>query len=108
MPADPRTASGHGPFRALATPIVDMVRPILYTEMYPPEDPSYHPLAINHTMFVGGAMARVPPDARAIRARTRISWATKVRRASAPHIRALRGIDWSRSSVATTRPTCSG
>ena len=27
------------PFRALATPLADMVRPIPYPEMYPPEDP---------------------------------------------------------------------
>ena len=83
------------PFRALATPILDMVRPIRYPEMYPPEDPSYHPIATGHTMFIdsvdrdvaeliverlqsssammrvaqlrvlGGAMARVPVDATA-------------------------------------------
>jgi hypothetical protein len=83
------------PFRALATPIADMVRPIPYPEIYPPEDDSYHPTAVARTMFVnaidrrvaevivdhleasdasmrvaqlrvlGGAMARVPPDATA-------------------------------------------
>jgi hypothetical protein len=83
------------PFRALATPIVDMVRPMRYPEMYPPEDESYHPTAVARTMFVdtvdrrvaetivahleasdapmrvaqlrvlGGAMARVPVDATA-------------------------------------------
>ncbi len=83
------------PFRALATPFADMVRPMPYPEMYPPEDDSYHPLAISRTMFVdrvdeavgativehleasdapmrvaqlrvlGGAMARVPADATA-------------------------------------------
>jgi FAD/FMN-containing dehydrogenase len=83
------------PFRALATPIVDMVRPMPYPEIYPPDDDSYHPTAIGHTMFVdaidrdvaetivarleasdapmrvaqlrvlGGAMARVPVDATA-------------------------------------------
>ena len=40
------------PFRALATPIVDMVKPGAYPEMYPPEDPSYHPVGANRTMFV--------------------------------------------------------
>jgi hypothetical protein len=40
------------PFRALATPIVDMVKPIKYPEIYPPEDESYHPTAVTHTMFV--------------------------------------------------------
>jgi FAD/FMN-containing dehydrogenase len=83
------------PFRALATPIADMVRPMPYPEMYPPEDESYHPTALAQTMFVdtvdqgvaetimkhieasdasvrvaqlrvlGGAMARVPADATA-------------------------------------------
>jgi FAD/FMN-containing dehydrogenase len=83
------------PFRALATPVADLVRPIPYPEMYPPEDPAFHPTAVSHTMFVnaadqgvaetivtslaasdapmravqlrvlGGAMARVPADATA-------------------------------------------
>jgi hypothetical protein len=83
------------PFRALATPIVDMVKPSRYPEMYPPEDPSYHPIATGRTLFMdsvdrrvaetivdhlgassapthvaqlrvlGGAMARVPVDATA-------------------------------------------
>jgi FAD/FMN-containing dehydrogenase len=83
------------PFRALAEPIADMVRPMSYAEMYPPEDDSYHPLAVAHTLFVdrvdlsvaqtimewlndsdapmraaqlrvlGGAMASVPADATA-------------------------------------------
>jgi FAD/FMN-containing dehydrogenase len=83
------------PLRSLAAPIVDMVRPIRYPEMFPPDDPSYHPAAISRTMFIdrvdrptaetivgylqrsdasmrvaqlrvlGGAMARVPPDATA-------------------------------------------
>jgi FAD binding domain/Berberine and berberine like len=83
------------PFRALATPIADMVRPMPYPGIYPPEEDSYHPTAVGRTMFVnaidrsvaetivdhleasdasmrvaqlrvlGGAMARVPPDATA-------------------------------------------
>jgi FAD/FMN-containing dehydrogenase len=83
------------PFRALATPIVDMLRPMPYPEMYMPEDADYHPVAAGHSMFVeridrgvantildhleasnaamrvaqlrvlGGAMARVPADATA-------------------------------------------
>ena len=83
------------PFRALATPIVDMLRPMPYPEIYPAEDDSYHPTAVARTMFVdaidrsvaetivdrleasdasmrvaqlrvlGGAMARVPADATA-------------------------------------------
>jgi hypothetical protein len=83
------------PFRALATPIVDMVRPMPYPEIYPPEDEAYHPTAIAHTLFLdsidrdvadtivqhlqssdatmrvaqlrvlGGQVARVPADATA-------------------------------------------
>ena len=83
------------PFRALVVPIVDMVKPSRYPEMYPPEDPNYHPIATGRTLFVdsvdrgvaktivdhlnatdaqmrvaqlrvlGGAMARVPVDATA-------------------------------------------
>jgi len=83
------------PFRALATPIADMVKPMPYPEIYPPEDEEYHPTAVGRTMFVdtidgdvaetvfeylrasdatmrvaqlrvlGGAMARVPDEATA-------------------------------------------
>jgi FAD/FMN-containing dehydrogenase len=83
------------PFRALATPLADMVREMPYPEIYPPDDPEYRPLAAARTMFVdtigeaeaelilerlrgstammaacqlrplGGAMARVPNDATA-------------------------------------------
>jgi FAD/FMN-containing dehydrogenase len=83
------------PFRDLAPPLADMLKPMPYPEIYPPEDESYHPLAITKTMFVeridlpvaetimehleasdaamrvaqlrvlGGAMARVPADATA-------------------------------------------
>jgi FAD binding domain-containing protein/berberine-like enzyme len=89
------------PIRALATPVADMVRPIDYPEMYPPEDPDYHPLAISRTFFMdelgieagrtimaaleasdasmrvaqlrvlGGAYARVPNDATAFAHRDR-------------------------------------
>ena len=83
------------PFRALATPIADMVKPISYPEIYAPEEGEYHPVAASRTMFVdkidrttaemildrlqsskammavaqlrvlGGAMSRVPVDATA-------------------------------------------
>jgi FAD/FMN-containing dehydrogenase len=83
------------PFRAVAQPVVDMVRPIKYPQIYPPEDPSYRPKAVGRTLFLnkvdrataetiidtlersdaamrvtqlrvlGGAMARVPSDATA-------------------------------------------
>src|SRR5574341_2494922 len=83
------------PFRALATPIADMVRPMKYPEIYQPEQADYHPVAASRTMFLdsidrsvaetilrflisssasmsvaqlrvlGGAMARVPVNATA-------------------------------------------
>src|SRR5918999_1444819 len=40
------------PFRSLASPLADMVKPGPYVRMYPPEDPSYHPTAVARTMFV--------------------------------------------------------
>ena len=83
------------PFRSLAKPHADMLKPMPYPEMYGPEDPDYRPLAIDHVFFMdsvdeqmaktiidrlaasdsplravqlrvlGGAMARVPRDATA-------------------------------------------
>jgi FAD/FMN-containing dehydrogenase len=83
------------PFRKLAKPLADLVRPMPYPEIYPPDEDSYHPTAVTHTMFVdlidraaaetivdhlqasdapmrvaqlrvlGGAMARVPVAATA-------------------------------------------
>jgi FAD/FMN-containing dehydrogenase len=83
------------PFRALGKPVADMVRPMRYPEMFPPEQGAYHPTAVARTMFVdridrdvagtlveylqasdatmrvaqlrvlGGAMARVPVEATA-------------------------------------------
>ncbi|MBI5961463.1 MAG: FAD-binding oxidoreductase [Chloroflexi bacterium] len=89
------------PFRALAAPLADMVRPMRYPEMYPPEEGEYHPVAANRTMFIdavdqstaelivnhlrasnaqmavaqvrvlGGAMSRVPVEATAFAHRGR-------------------------------------
>jgi FAD/FMN-containing dehydrogenase len=83
------------PFRSLAAPIADMVKPIPYPEMYLPEEEDFHPTVIGRTMFLdsvhqdvaemiverlqssdatmratqlrvlGGAIARVPADATA-------------------------------------------
>jgi FAD/FMN-containing dehydrogenase len=83
------------PFKALAPPIADMVRPMRYPEIYPPEDPSYRPMPVQRTGFLdhvdlacaqtildrleasdaslraaqlrvmGGQMARIPADATA-------------------------------------------
>lgn len=82
-------------FRAIAKPYADMLRPMAYTEMFPPEEGGYHPVAASTTMFLdhvdssvaqfildtlakstammavtqlrvlGGAMARIPDDATA-------------------------------------------
>jgi FAD/FMN-containing dehydrogenase len=41
------------PFRALATPLADMLRPMSYTEMFPPEaGGDYHPVAAGRNMFI--------------------------------------------------------
>jgi hypothetical protein len=83
------------PFRALAAPIADTVKPVRYPEIYPPEEDDFHPVGSARTMFVdtidrpvaktivdclrastaqmavaqirvlGGAMARVSADATA-------------------------------------------
>jgi FAD/FMN-containing dehydrogenase len=88
------------PFRALAEPIADMVKPMPYPEIYMPEQEDFHPLAKDRTMFIdavdgrtadtiidhiqastapmavaqlrvlGGQMARVPVDATAFAHRT--------------------------------------
>lgn len=89
------------PFRALAEPIADMLKPMSYPEIYPPEPEDYHPVAAARTLFMdqvgkreaeliverlqastammavtqlrvlGGAMARVPADATAFAHRSR-------------------------------------
>ncbi len=41
------------PFRALAAPIADLLRPMSYTEMFPPEEgEDHHPIFVARTMFV--------------------------------------------------------
>jgi FAD/FMN-containing dehydrogenase len=87
--------------RKLGPPIADMVRPMPYPEIYPPEMEDYHPVAASRTMFadtfdrnvalsilehlegstalmaatqlraLGGAMERVPVDATAFAHRSR-------------------------------------
>jgi FAD/FMN-containing dehydrogenase len=89
------------PLRAVAEPIADMVRPMPYPEIFPPEMPDYHPIGASRTLFVdrfddamaetiverlsastagmavaqlrilGGAIARVPADATAFAHRRR-------------------------------------
>jgi FAD/FMN-containing dehydrogenase len=89
------------PFRAIATPLADMVKPVPYLTMYPAEDPTRRPTMISRTMLLnsldtnmartlceylsqphatmrpaqlrvlGGAMARVPSDATAFAHRSK-------------------------------------
>jgi FAD/FMN-containing dehydrogenase len=89
------------PFRKLAAPLADMVRPIRYPEMYMPDDENYHPRVVARTLFMdtidrsaaetildylkgstammavaqirvlGGTVARVPNEATAYAHRTR-------------------------------------
>jgi FAD/FMN-containing dehydrogenase len=89
------------PFRALAEPIADMVRPMPYAGLFPPGEGDIHPTAVARTIFVdtidhqvagtimrhleasdapvraaelrvlGGAMARVPVEATAFAHRHR-------------------------------------
>jgi FAD/FMN-containing dehydrogenase len=47
------------PFRALANPLADMVRPMAYPEIYPPEVPDFHPAAVAHTLFLNEVDHRV-------------------------------------------------
>jgi FAD/FMN-containing dehydrogenase len=82
-------------FRNIAAPLADLLHPMSYAELFPPDDAEYHPIASSRTMFLdyvdssvaenilshlskatgmmsvtqlrvlGGAMARVPEDATA-------------------------------------------
>ena len=82
-------------FQKLAQPVADLLRPMRYKEMFPPEDDNFHPTLVARTMYLeridrkvaeticqylqasdspmrraelrvlGGAMARVPVDATA-------------------------------------------
>jgi hypothetical protein len=40
------------PFRSLAKPLADLVREIPYSEMFPPDDSDYHPLAVARNLFI--------------------------------------------------------
>ena len=52
-PATPTTRPRSlAPFRALAEPIADLLQPMPYAEIFPPEDPSYQPVASNRTFFI--------------------------------------------------------
>jgi FAD/FMN-containing dehydrogenase len=45
------------PFRALAEPVADLLRPMKYPEMYPDEQ-GYRPVAVARAMFAGGVGSR--------------------------------------------------
>ena len=107
-------------FRALAEPIADLLQPMPYSGMFPPEDDEYHPTVVGHTMFVdridhaaattimehlqasdaamrvaqlrvlGGAMARVPADATAFAHRHRRVMATLAAFYQGPEDKAVR------------------
>jgi FAD/FMN-containing dehydrogenase len=47
------------PFRALAPPLADMVRPRPYPDIYLPAEEDYHPTAAAHTQFIDRVEARV-------------------------------------------------
>ena len=111
------------PFQALATPLADMLKPMPYPEIYPPDDGEYHPLAVARTMFVdridlpvartiiehleasdaamrvaqlrvlGGAMARVPADATAFAHRRSRIMVNVAAFYEGPHDKDLRA-DW--------------
>jgi FAD/FMN-containing dehydrogenase len=40
------------PFRELATPLADQLKPMRYAEMFPPQGEEYHPMAVSQTMFM--------------------------------------------------------
>ena len=42
------------PLRALAEPLADLLHASPYPEMFPPEDPDYRPTAVSRTMFASG------------------------------------------------------
>jgi FAD/FMN-containing dehydrogenase len=50
--SDDEAARQLAPFRAIATPIADLVAPMPYSGIYPPEDDDYHPLAQARTLFI--------------------------------------------------------
>ncbi len=42
------------PFRDLAVPLADTVRPLRYPELFPPEQKDFHPVVTSRTTFGGG------------------------------------------------------
>jgi FAD/FMN-containing dehydrogenase len=56
--SDEEAAAAMAPIRALG-PLADVVKPEPYPDMYPPEDPSYRPRAIDHAFFMDHVDAAV-------------------------------------------------
>lgn len=40
------------PFRKIATPLADLLHPMSYAELFPPDEAEYHPIASSRTMFL--------------------------------------------------------
>lgn len=40
------------PFRTLAAPLADMIQPMPYTQMYPPDEEEYHPIGASRNLFM--------------------------------------------------------
>ena len=125
------------PFRGLAEPIADLVRPMRYPEIYPPDQGDFHPTAVAHTMFVdtvdhaaaatiheylqasdapmrvaqlrvlGGAMARVPSDATAFAHRRSRIMVNIAAFYDSPEDRAVREA-WTAEFAAALRQTDAG
>ena len=47
------------PFQALAKPLADMLKPMRYPEIYPPEPGDYHPKPVTHTLFLDTVDGRI-------------------------------------------------
>ncbi len=131
-PADGADAA-LAPLRALASPIADLLRPMTYPELYPPDDPDYHPLAVSRTLFLdafdeaaaglalerlaaceapmrvlqlralGGAAGRVPVDATAYAHRERRFMANVAAFYAGPDDRAAK-VAWAEDLARDLRP----
>lgn len=119
-------------FRALAEPLADMVAPVRYRELFEGEEADFHPLAVGENLFVdgigtthagaildgletstamlravqlrvlGGAMARVAPDATAFAHRDRSIMANVAAMYLEPEERDEHA-DWARRLAASLR-----
>jgi len=102
------------PFRALATPIADMVQPMPYPQIYPPDEEDYHPTAVAHTMFVDAvdlpprrrSSTTSRPRPRRWRWRSCGCWVGRWRGCppGPPHSRTAAGASWSPSARSTSVP----